>query len=41
MAISRAKDKVVMEACDANEKRQKWDLENFNPDRLPADSAVE
>ncbi|XP_053610097.1 putative polypeptide N-acetylgalactosaminyltransferase 9 isoform X3 [Plodia interpunctella] len=34
MAISRKKDKIVMEVCNDQETRQMWNMENFNPARL-------
>ncbi|XP_075977482.1 polypeptide N-acetylgalactosaminyltransferase 9 isoform X2 [Anticarsia gemmatalis] len=37
MAVSRNKDKIVMETCNENEGRQMWNMENFNRDRLTAD----
>ncbi|XP_021184453.1 putative polypeptide N-acetylgalactosaminyltransferase 9 isoform X2 [Helicoverpa armigera] len=34
MAISRSKDKIVMETCNESEARQMWNMENFNAERL-------
>ncbi|KAH9635994.1 hypothetical protein HF086_005846 [Spodoptera exigua] len=34
MAVSRNKDKIVMETCSESEPRQMWSMENFNPSRL-------
>ncbi|CAK1580057.1 unnamed protein product [Parnassius mnemosyne] len=34
MAISRNKDKIVMESCNEEEPRQMWNMENFKVDRL-------
>ncbi|KAJ0176765.1 hypothetical protein K1T71_007944 [Dendrolimus kikuchii] len=41
MAISKKKDKVVMEPCDDDEPRQMWNMENFNPDRLTPELIAE
>ncbi|KAL4707799.1 hypothetical protein ACJJTC_001745 [Scirpophaga incertulas] len=41
MAISRSKDKVVMETCNESETRQMWNMENFNPDRLTPELTAE
>ncbi|XP_049873274.1 putative polypeptide N-acetylgalactosaminyltransferase 9 isoform X2 [Pectinophora gossypiella] len=41
MAISRKKDKIVMETCNEDEQRQMWHLENFNPDRLTPELTAE
>lgn len=34
MAISRNKDKIIMESCNEAESRHMWTMENFNPSRL-------
>ncbi|XP_022837756.1 putative polypeptide N-acetylgalactosaminyltransferase 9 isoform X3 [Spodoptera litura] len=34
MAVSRNKDKIVMETCSESESRQMWSMENFNANRL-------
>lgn len=41
MAISRNKDKIVMETCNDGENRQMWNMENFNPDRLTPELIAE
>ncbi|XP_059053352.1 putative polypeptide N-acetylgalactosaminyltransferase 9 isoform X1 [Achroia grisella] len=41
MAISRNKDKIVMETCNDAENRQMWNMENFNPDRLTPELIAE
>lgn len=41
MAISKNKDKVIMEPCDDDEPRQMWNMENFNPDRLTPELIAE
>ncbi|KAM3962648.1 polypeptide N-acetylgalactosaminyltransferase 9 isoform 2-T2 [Aphomia sociella] len=41
MAISRNKDKIVMETCNDAESRQMWNMENFNPDRLTPELIAE
>ncbi|XP_041979077.1 putative polypeptide N-acetylgalactosaminyltransferase 9 isoform X3 [Aricia agestis] len=41
MAISRNKEKIVMETCNEDEKRQMWNMENFHPDRLSPELAAE
>ncbi|XP_045772393.1 putative polypeptide N-acetylgalactosaminyltransferase 9 isoform X3 [Maniola jurtina] len=41
MAISRNKDKIVMETCNESEKRQMWNMENFNADRLSPELTAE
>lgn len=41
MAISKNKDKVVMEACDPKEKRQMWTMENYDPKKLANEIADE
>ncbi|CAH0398452.1 unnamed protein product [Chilo suppressalis] len=41
MAISRSKDKIVMESCNDGETRQMWNMENFNPDRLTPELTAE
>ncbi|XP_052741394.1 putative polypeptide N-acetylgalactosaminyltransferase 9 isoform X2 [Bicyclus anynana] len=41
MAISRNKDKIVMETCNESENRQMWNMENFNADRLSPELMVE
>ncbi|XP_026327122.1 putative polypeptide N-acetylgalactosaminyltransferase 9 isoform X2 [Hyposmocoma kahamanoa] len=41
MAINKAKDKIVMEACNEEEPRQMWKMENFNPDRLSPELTAE
>ncbi|KAJ8721938.1 hypothetical protein PYW08_004340 [Mythimna loreyi] len=34
MAITKNKDKIVMETCNESETRQMWTMENFNQDRI-------
>ncbi|XP_026492157.2 putative polypeptide N-acetylgalactosaminyltransferase 9 isoform X2 [Vanessa tameamea] len=41
MAISRNKDKIVMETCNESETRQMWNMENFNADRLSPELTAE
>ncbi|XP_061383662.1 putative polypeptide N-acetylgalactosaminyltransferase 9 isoform X3 [Danaus plexippus] len=41
MAISRKKDKIVMETCNERENRQQWNMENFNADRLSPELTAE
>ncbi|KAL0839006.1 hypothetical protein ABMA28_017003 [Loxostege sticticalis] len=41
MAISRNKDKIVMETCNESESRQMWTMENFNADRLTPELTAE
>lgn len=41
MAINKAKEKIVMEACNEEEPRQMWKMENFNPDRLSPELTAE
>lgn len=41
MAISRNKDKIVMETCNEAENRQMWNMENFNADRLSPELTAE
>ncbi|XP_072949060.1 putative polypeptide N-acetylgalactosaminyltransferase 9 isoform X2 [Epargyreus clarus] len=41
MAISRNKDKIVMETCSDSETRQMWSMENFNVERLSPELTVE
>lgn len=41
MAVSRNKDKIVMETCNDSESRQMWSMENFNPDRLSPELITE
>ncbi|CAH2234468.1 jg1611 [Pararge aegeria aegeria] len=41
MAISRNKDKIVMETCNESENRQMWSMENFNADRLSPELMTE
>ncbi|XP_069359727.1 putative polypeptide N-acetylgalactosaminyltransferase 9 isoform X3 [Maniola hyperantus] len=41
MAISRNKDKIVMETCNESENRQMWNMENFNADRLSPELTAE
>lgn len=37
MAINSKKTKIAMETCFPGEKRQMWNMENFNPSRLNLD----
>ncbi|CAH0715713.1 unnamed protein product, partial [Brenthis ino] len=41
MAISRNKDKIIMETCNESETRQMWNMENFNADRLSPELTAE
>ncbi|XP_026734978.1 putative polypeptide N-acetylgalactosaminyltransferase 9 isoform X3 [Trichoplusia ni] len=41
MAVSKNKDKIVMESCSELEMRQMWNMENFNPERLSPELIVE
>ena len=34
LGINEAKDKLLMEHCDSDADHQKWQLENYNPDKL-------
>ena len=33
LAINHAKDKLLMEACDVNEERQRWKFGSFDADK--------
>ncbi|KAJ8731538.1 hypothetical protein PYW07_004702 [Mythimna separata] len=41
MAITKNKDKIVMETCNESETRQMWSMENFNPEKISPDLLVE
>jgi len=38
LAINSKKDKLVMEECNAEQPRQRWRFQTFNPSKVDKDS---